>query len=576
MKRRIAIALSVLMLFTVGLLSGGAAAYAQDGEDVSDHFHTTVTSSHDTYTTGETAIIAIKYTIDGGSVSAGDYVIITIPENIIDNVHFSYSKQHFSSLEELGNGKYKFVFAEGADTALCGSMSVRMKIRTDETADGKITAGDSEIQVTALPQGGGQAGTGIFEDEAIMKDGLGNDGMSFGGYDYFDEQSTQIGIFDATQDNEFMYRIFANRKNVSMENVTLTDTLPDGMYFVGGTESIICYKINPSTMGRTDTIVEPESVTIDGQKLTVRLGDIDYPVEIDYTVSVPAQTSVYLRNCAEIKYVQDGEIYKEHQDYIAQSEDYSAVNGVKSVDKTQITTEMADQWVTYTIRFWNENRFAKGEINLDDQLDPYIDYLFMDDSEYFEIKQDSDDDHLLHITNAKAIPASTEVSISFVCSFIRVPEGYTVLNTVGGNTTKTTKVESEDPTEPEGPIGPAEPTGQTDSTDPTDGTEPTDQADSTDPTDGTEPTDQADSTDLTDITEPTDQTDSADPADQTVATLPTDQAISTTAEKTIEKTDNSAETGDKADLVWLIALLILSAAAICILGTSKHFRNKDK
>ena len=348
------------------------------GQDASVYFHTKITANKDTYTSGETALISIRYTIDEGAVAPDDYVIVTLPDDVIDNVHFSVSSQHFASVEDLGGGRFKLVFGENAATALSGSMSVRFTVHTEETQEGEITAGDSETVITVLGAGHGDSGTGVFEDEAIMKDGLGNDGVSFGGYDYSGDQPAQIGIFDASEDNTFTYRLFVNRKNVSMTDVTVTDTLPDGMQFAGGAGSVVCYKIDPETMSRTDTVVEPVSVTISGQKLTVELGDIDHPVEILYDVFVPAQTSVYLRNHAEITYTQDGNEYQEYQDYIAESEDYSAANGIKCVDKTEISTAPPDQWVSYTIKFWNENGFDEGTIELTDHLDPYIDFLYAD------------------------------------------------------------------------------------------------------------------------------------------------------------------------------------------------------
>ena len=407
--------------------------------DASAYFHTTITTNHETYTSGETALVSIRYTIDQNAISAGDYVIVTIPEDIASRASFSVSKQHFSSVEDLGNGRYKLVFGEDAATGLSGSMTVRVTTSAENTITDKITAGDGEKEITVLATGSGESGTGVFENEAIMKDGLGNEEMSYGGYDYSQDKAAQIGLFDSSVDQDFIYRLFINRKNVSMTNVTVSDTLPDGMYF-NDIGTVTCYRIDASSMTRTDESLKNVSVSISGQTLTVHLGDIDHPVEIEYSVHVPAQTSVYLRNHSEVTYIQDGTSHKEHSDYIAQGNDYSASNGVKSVDKTVISDDPSDQWVTYTIKFWNDNSFAEGEINLTDDLDDHVKYLYADDNEYFSVTQDKDDDTVLHIINTKAIPASMEAYVTFVCDFSGVPVGYTVLNTTGGNTTKTKKI----------------------------------------------------------------------------------------------------------------------------------------
>ena len=54
--------------------------------------------------------------------------------------------------------------------------------------------------------------------------------------------------------------------------------------------------------------------------------------------------------------------------------------------------------------------------------------------------QYSADPTVLHISNDREIPADTRAEVSFVCDFSRVPVGYTVYNSVGGNTTETKKV----------------------------------------------------------------------------------------------------------------------------------------
>ena len=412
----------------------------EGGADASSHFHAVITTNKETYTSGETAQATVKYTVDMGAVSPGDYVVISISESIAESASFSVSSQHFSSVEDLGGGQYRLTFGENAQTALSGSMTIRIRTHADETMTGTITAGEVQKVITVVASGGGGGGTGAYEDETIMKDGLGNEGMEYGGYDYSDGEAAQIGIFDSSADHEFEYRLFVNRKNAVLKDVTVTDTLPDGMELAGGAADVSCTRIDQSSMTSTGEAVPGATVRFSGKTLTVSLGDIDYPVQIAYRVFVPAQSSVYLRNHSEVTYTQDGGRYQETSDYIAQGDDFTASNGVKSVDKTLISENPADQWVTYSIRFWNDNGFEKGEISLIDNLDDYVTYLYADPNEWFSVTQDADDPTILYITNKKAIPGSREVNVSFVCDFTRVPVGYTVLNTVGGNTTSTTKL----------------------------------------------------------------------------------------------------------------------------------------
>ena len=100
-------------------------AQAASGQDASAYFHATITSSKDTYASGTTALYSVKYTIDRGSIHEGDYIYVTVPTDIISSVDLSVASQHFSGVENQGNGTYKLTFAEGAESALSGSFSTR-------------------------------------------------------------------------------------------------------------------------------------------------------------------------------------------------------------------------------------------------------------------------------------------------------------------------------------------------------------------------------------------------------------------------------------------------------------------
>jgi LPXTG-motif cell wall-anchored protein len=61
----------------------------------------------------------------------------------------------------------------------------------------------------------------------------------------------------------------------------------------------------------------------------------------------------------------------------------------------------------------------------------------------FQITQDAGDPQKIHIKNTKAISGSQTAYVRFVVDMSDVPVGYTVANTVGGNTTKTVKLSTQ-------------------------------------------------------------------------------------------------------------------------------------
>lgn len=408
------------------------------GSDASAHMHATITTNNDTYEAGTTAIVTFKYTLDRGSVSTGDYVIVTIPSSIASKVRFSLNSQHFSGSEDLGNGQYKLTFGSGIESGISGSFNAYVTANSvDATTPGTISAGDASKTITIVPSGS-PSGTGTYTD-TIMKDGFENDGVSYGGYDYsegYGNNAAQIGIADLTNGGTFKYRLCINDKKGNISNVTVVDRIPDGMT-LNLSKSI---EVTDQATGKT---IDPSnySIEIDGQTLTFKYpGSTSSTIQVNYWVDIPAEsnTSKYT-NTATITYAQNAEIHQEHRNYVLQGTDNNASNGEKSVDKSIISTDPDDQFVTYTIKFWNSNGFAAGEINLTDELDSHVSFVSADESDYFSIEQDASDPHKIKITNTKAIESSTTTYVRFMVDMSNVPVGYTVKNSVGGNTTKTTK-----------------------------------------------------------------------------------------------------------------------------------------
>ncbi|MGI6535046.1 MAG: Spy0128 family protein [Eggerthellaceae bacterium] len=400
--------------------------------------HATITTNNDTYEAGTTAIVTFKYTLDQGSVSTGDYVIVTIPSSIASKVRFSLNSQHFSGSEDLGNSQYKLTFGSGIESGISGSFNAYVTAKNvDATTPGTISAGDASKTITIVPSGS-PSGTGTYTD-TIMKDGFENDGVSYDGYDYsegYGNNAAQVGVADLTNGGTFKYRLYINDKKGNISNVTVVDRIPDGM-------TLNMSKSIEVTDQATGKAIDPSnySIEIDGQTLTFKYpGSTSNTIQVNYWVDIPAgsNTSKYT-NTATITYMQNGETHQEHRNYVLQGTDNNASNGEKSVDKSIISTDPDDQFVTYTIKFWNSNGFAAGEINLTDELDSHVSFVSADESDCFSIEQDASDPHKIKISNTKAIDSSTTTYVRFMVDMSNVPVGYTVKNSVGGNTTKTTK-----------------------------------------------------------------------------------------------------------------------------------------
>ena len=406
--------------------------------DASSHMHAAITTNNDTYESGTTAIVTVKYTLDQKAVHAGDYIIVTIPSSITAKVSFSLNRQHFSSSENLGDGQYKLIVADDIESGLSGSFNAYVTTaKVDKTAPGTISAGDARKVITVVP-GGSPGGAGTYTD-TIMKDGFENDGVHYGGYDYsegYGDQAAQIGIADLTNGGTYKYRLYINDKQGDISNVTVIDRISDGMTLNRNKGVEVTDRITGKTVDASKY-----SVQYEGQTLIFKFpGTLSNTLQINYWVDIAqgSNTAKYT-NTAVITYTQNGDTHQEHRSYVLQGEDNNAVNGEKSVDKTIISTDPDDQFVTYTIKFWNSNGFAAGEINLTDQLDPHVKFIGADTNDYFTVKQDEKDPQKIQITNAKAIDGSTTTYVRFITDMSQVPVGYTVQNTVGGNTTKTTK-----------------------------------------------------------------------------------------------------------------------------------------
>jgi hypothetical protein len=401
----------------------------------SSGFHATITSNKDSYSAGSMAIFAVKYTIDQGAFQEGDTVTVSIPTEVASKVRFSVDPLHFSSAVDKGDGTWELTFGPNASAALAGSFS--MFITTAEVTEqttAPVTVGGDSRDLTVIPKGSA-GGVGTYTD-AIMKD-ANDDKVSYGDYDYSEgmgDDAAQIGVYDSTNDETIGYRLFVNNKRATMDNVTVIDTLPDGMSFDRARGVRVT---TPSGEALDPSLY---SVSISGQDLAFSYpGTLTDTVWVYYWVNARGGIGVKYTNRAEINYQSGGTTYQEHRNYVLQGSDYNAACGEKSVDKTVVSADPADQRVTYTIKFWNSNGFDVGAINLTDRLDEHVRFVYADAGDRFNVNYD-EASHSVLISNTSAISGSETEYVRFVVDFSDVPEGYTVENSVGGNTTKTLKM----------------------------------------------------------------------------------------------------------------------------------------
>ncbi|WP_295360249.1 Spy0128 family protein [uncultured Pseudoramibacter sp.] len=426
------------LLLVIGALPSRVSAAG--GADKTSNFHAVITSQSDTWSNGVTATYSVDYTIDQGSMSEGDYVIVSIPQNIVSDVDWAVSSQHFSQVVDLKNGQYKLVFGAGAQSSLSGSfaMNLTMKNDTDTSKSGTISIGGAAKTLTVNPSSS-SSGTVGEETRAIDKD-VNDTDVAYSGYDYSDgrgNNAKQIGIINSSTDGVYTYRLFVNKKKTNMANVTVSDTLPGGMHFLNQTPTVEYYE-----SGSASETVDPSlyQLTCVGDKLTFTYpGALSRCIQISYKVSVDDTKNAKYTNSASIDYTENGKAYSEHVGYVLQGKKYSAVNGEKQVNKTEITNANQDQQVMYSFKFWNNKVTEARKINFSDTLDSHVRFDGAVSSDYFSITQDAQNPHVIHVTNKLDLPADKTFYARFFVNMSGVPAGYTVMNTAGGNTVYTTK-----------------------------------------------------------------------------------------------------------------------------------------
>lgn len=370
----------------------------------------------------------------------GDYLTLTLKgSDAARSTNLKVDPGHFSSVtttqDENGDTVYHLVFGDLASSALAGG------VMFSATANNQ-TDGPKQLEVDF-----GGISTLIVDGKNPDDDG-GNDGDVLNkkvqsGSHYFSEN-----YYIAGQESALSYRLLFNEESVYKGSITITDPIPQGASLVDG--SLHVYQLVPMPKGSSRKYYRALDISLyasvrDGD-IVIDLGDyygasgMSLPIEVAYSLKVDPGWASDIVNVATASWTDEsGSHSVSSQVRMYTGNENSAAFGIKTVDRTVVSTDPDDQLVTYTIKFWNDQGFAAGAIQLVDELDPHVRFVSAEPNEYYVVEQDPNDPQRLVIRNTKDIDGSLETYATFTTDFTNVPVGYTVANTVGGNTTKTTK-----------------------------------------------------------------------------------------------------------------------------------------
>jgi len=413
----------------------GVASMATGGADASPYFHAGISTESDAIANGQYIAFTVDYTIDQMKIAEDDYVMIRVPETLKD-VNLVTGTLCFKDKVDLGGGLYKLVFSDRAATGLAGSFTIGAygNNASDGSVQTVVSVGGASKTITVGGASHGEAGQ---ETRAIEK------WAPNGGTNYAQDtaQTGVYGVTDPDDDSTFTYMIEVNPRQSRMTRAKVTDVVPAAL--VLDTDSI-----RITAMGAGGGELPADEVariaTVDGNRLVFDFGDRmaqgDVHYRISYQVTAPAGTKTRMTNTADIDYAdEDGADVATSRFIVRPAGGYDDSVGYKSVDKTRVSDDPDDQTVTYSVTFESENEFAAGRIDLVDRLDPNVRYVDSAGSRYFGLTYDAAS-HSVLITNTEPIPADAIQTVTIVTDFTDVPVGYTVSNTVGGNTVKTRKM----------------------------------------------------------------------------------------------------------------------------------------
>ncbi|WP_072500059.1 hypothetical protein [Olsenella phocaeensis] len=348
-----------------------------EGSDASAFFHPTITSSDESIANGQYVSFQVKYTLDHGKIKAGDYVLVTVPDSLKD-VSLAVSPQVFADKVDLGGGRYKLVFNENAANGISGSFSISAfgNNSSDQSKDATISVGSASKTVTVGPANNG-GGVGL-ETRGVVKWGY-KEKSGEG----FTQDTAVTGIYNQDEDVKVTFAVEADPRQSQMWAAVITDVLPPELVLDPDSFEIWTETVDSSGTRHTGEQLSAAEVagiiSVSGGTITMDFGDrLDGSkfYRVYYSVTVPRGTKARIANSAKIDYTgQNGPSTETSTFTLKPQSGYSSSIGYKSVDKAEVGADPADQVVTYTITFENDQGFAVGDINLDDRLDSRVRYL---------------------------------------------------------------------------------------------------------------------------------------------------------------------------------------------------------
>ena len=421
---------SVLSIFLIIFPFAFKLVYASSGNDAASYVHTTVKNENNIVAHGQYVSISVEYTVEHGKIKEGDYIVVKIPENF-KNHDIQLDPRHFKGYEKQPDGSYRLIFTDAAN-GVAGSFSMNF-IANNETKQDKEATIDVNGKKTTVTVTG-QSDSSIGNKKAIEKTAFDGSSIQFGDYDYSTgtdpDDATEIGIYTPTADRVAKFRINVNHNRQNIRNVNVVDVIP--------TPDGVVYNNDLKLESADDVKYTNNS---EGNKINITFEELTSSQEpiITYSITIKAGTRLKLDNRAIMSFTKtNGEKDIVIDSYrLKPGNGYSAADAYKTVDKTSISSDPADQTVRYTITFDPDEVFEVGRLVIDDKLDSNVKFVYAYGDESFETKYD-EASHTVQIKNVKKIDGSRKRSIVIVTDFSNVPEGTEVTNTVG-NTVRTIK-----------------------------------------------------------------------------------------------------------------------------------------
>ncbi|WP_010275860.1 collagen binding domain-containing protein [Paenibacillus senegalensis] len=365
-----------------------------------------------------------------GNIKSGDELRFTLPEIFTDMVP-EFPKEHFSGCAVVAT-EVVCTFGGNIESALQGYMILNATVSRNtepgkypiEVRSGEVT---TTIDVEVIPYDPSDPSKRDLVDKWF--EDLGRDENGHG------------VITDYGKPIQFTIRV--NRGEHEMNNATVVDVIPAGMELIEG--SLEVYQRTP-----VRKLIEDPNITIDGNTLTVYLGNIDSTYDIKYKLKI---TELHPEYKNDARLTADG-IDHTSRETVKLGKSSGAINVLKSADKERVAHDDNDQIVTYTIQFYSFGQFAKDRIVVTDIIDDRVNLLedSIEVSEHFSYDYSQDEHKLTVINDQQSIGVGEQPLITFKVDFSNLEEGIVknvaLIGTTPSNEVTVEKEKPEDPSEP--------------------------------------------------------------------------------------------------------------------------------